>query len=158
MNTSRPMVVPSRMANSCTAASLPEARVAQDVLVGALEGGHLLALHGPLDGLDLVAQRGRALVLHQVGGDLHVLAERLRHLLLATFQEEHHLVDVGAVVVLGDGLDAGALAALDVVQEAGARQGPLASLMSMVQVRNGNSRRIRFMASSTLLAEAYGPK
>ena len=30
--------------------------------------------------------------------------------------------------------------------------------MSIVQVRNGNSRRMRFIASSTLLADAYGPK
>ena len=32
------------------------------------------------------------------------------------------------------------------------------SLMSIVQVRNGNSRRTRFIASSTLEADAYGPK
>ncbi len=32
------------------------------------------------------------------------------------------------------------------------------SRMSIVQVRNGKSRRIRFIASSTLLADAYGPK
>ncbi len=30
--------------------------------------------------------------------------------------------------------------------------------MSIVQVRNGNSRRTRFIASSTELADAYGPK
>ena len=34
----------------------------------------------------------------------------------------------------------------------------LPSRMSSVQVRNGKRRRIRFIASSTLLAEAYGPK
>ena len=34
----------------------------------------------------------------------------------------------------------------------------LPSLMSIVQVRNGNSRRTRFIASSTELADAYGPK
>ena len=32
------------------------------------------------------------------------------------------------------------------------------SWMSIVQVRKGNRRRMRFMASSTLVAEAYGPK
>ena len=32
------------------------------------------------------------------------------------------------------------------------------SLMSIVHVRNGNSRRTRFIASSTLDADAYGPK
>ena len=32
------------------------------------------------------------------------------------------------------------------------------SLMSIVQVRNGNSRRTRFIDSSTLDADAYGPK
>ena len=60
---------------------------------------------------------------------------------------------------LVDGLDAGALAALDVVQQAGPLRAPARPRwMSMVQVRNGNRRRMRFMASSTLLAEAYGPK
>ena len=34
----------------------------------------------------------------------------------------------------------------------------LPSLMSIVQVRNGNSRRMRFIDSSTLVADAYGPK
>ena len=32
------------------------------------------------------------------------------------------------------------------------------SLMSIVHVRNGKRRRTRFIASSTLLALAYGPK
>ena len=32
------------------------------------------------------------------------------------------------------------------------------SLMSIVQVRNGKSRRTRFIDSSTLTADAYGPK
>ena len=32
------------------------------------------------------------------------------------------------------------------------------SVMSIVQVRNGKIRRMRFIASSTLLADAYGPK
>ena len=32
------------------------------------------------------------------------------------------------------------------------------SLMSIVQVRNGNSRRTRFIDSSTDDADAYGPK
>ena len=49
---------------------------------------------------------------------VHLLAQRPGDLLLAALEEQHHLVDVGAVVVLVDGLDAGALAALDVVQQA----------------------------------------
>ena len=32
------------------------------------------------------------------------------------------------------------------------------SLMSIVHVRNGKSRRTRFIDSSTLVADAYGPK
>ena len=41
-------------------------------------------------------------------------------------EEEHHLVDVVAIRGLVDGLDARALAALDVVQEAWPRERPLA--------------------------------
>ena len=57
---------------------------------------------------------------------IHVPLDGLRDLLLATLEEQHHLVDVLAVGLLVDGLDAGALAALDVVQQAGPGQRPLA--------------------------------
>ena len=48
----------------------------------------------------------------------HLGPERLHQRLLATFEEQLHLGDVLGVVGLRDGLDARALAALDVIQEA----------------------------------------
>ena len=58
----------------------------------------------------------------------HLRAQRLDERLLAALEEQLDLLDVGAVVGLGDGLDAGALAALDVVQQAGPLERPLAVL------------------------------
>ncbi len=101
---------------------------ADQVELGPGEGGHLLALHRPLDGPDLVAQHGGPLVLGPLGGVGHLAGERLDERLLAALEEELHLLDVGAVGVLRDRLDARALAALDVVQEAGPLEGPLAFL------------------------------
>jgi len=46
----------------------------------------------------------------------------------AGLQEQLHLLDVGAIVVLGDRLDARTLAALDVVQQAGPLEGAFAIL------------------------------
>ena len=43
-----------------------------EVELGPREGGHLLALHRPLDRADLVAQRGGALVVGPLGGGLHL--------------------------------------------------------------------------------------
>ena len=43
----------------------------------------------------------------------------------ATFEEQHHLLDVLAVRGLVDGFDAGALAALDVIEQTGAVERPL---------------------------------
>ena len=94
------------------------ARHPDHVELGAREGGHLLALHRALDRADLVAVLGRALVVLLLGGGRHLDLERLDQRLLAALQEQLDLLDVGAVVVLRDGLDARALAALDVVQEA----------------------------------------
>ena len=55
---------------------LAGARIAQHVEHALGEAGHLLALHRPLDGPDLVAQRRRALELERLGGGLHVLGQR----------------------------------------------------------------------------------
>ena len=102
---------------------------ADEVQVGPGEGGHLLALHRPLDGPDLVPQRpppARTPGARRRAG--HLLAERLDQRLLAALEEQLDLLDVGAVVGLRDGLDAGALAALDVVQEARPLERPLAVL------------------------------
>ena len=94
------------------------ARHPEQVELRAGERGHLLALHRPLDGPDLVAQDTRAFVLRLVGGGGHLPPERPDHDLLATLQEQLDLLDVRPVVGLRDGLDARTLAALDVVQQA----------------------------------------
>ena len=91
---------------------------ADEVQLGLRERLHLLALHRPLDGPDLVAQGGGALVLGPLGGDRHLGPQCLDERLLPTLQEQLHLGDVLRVVGLGDRLDARALAALDVIQQA----------------------------------------
>ena len=55
----------------------------------------------------------------------HLGAQGSGDLLLASVEELHHLLDIGAVVRFRDGLDAGTLAALDVVQQAGPVEGAL---------------------------------
>ena len=103
-------------------------RQADDVELGPGEPRHLLALHRPLDGPDLVAQDGRSLVLEAVRRRAHLGLEGLDERLLTTLEEELHLRDVGAVRVLRDRLDARTLALLDVVQEARPLERPLAVL------------------------------
>ena len=61
-----------------------------------------------------------------VRGDLHLALERPDDALLAAFEERLDLDDVLPVRRFGDGLDARALAALDVVEEAGPLEGALA--------------------------------
>ena len=98
----------------------------REVELGPREGGHLLALHRPLDGTDLVADGRRRLVLGPLGGGGHLALEGGHERLLAALEEQLDLGDVGAVVILRDGLDARALAALDVVEQAGPLERPLA--------------------------------
>jgi len=54
-----------------------------------------------------------------------------------TFEEEHDLLDVVPIAGLVDGLDAGSLAALDVVEQAGPVEGASALANLDVQVRKG---------------------
>ena len=120
------MVLPSRTANSWTAASLSwRAKPTTSSSVRA-KAAIFCDFHRPLDGPDLVPQGRRPLELQPVGGGLHLAPEGLRDRLLAALEEQLDLVDVGAVGGLVDGLDAGALAALDVVQQARPLEGPLA--------------------------------
>ena len=95
----------------------------EHVELGPGEGRHLLALHRPLDRPDLVAQDGGPLVVGPLGGAGHLGAEGLDQGLLATLEEELDLLDVLPVVVLRDGGDARALAALDVIEEARTLEG-----------------------------------
>ena len=94
------------------------ARHPEQVELRARERGHLLALHRPLDGPDLVAQDARAFVFGLVGRGGHLAPKRPDDDLLATLQEQLDLLDVRPVVGLRDGLDARTLAALDVVEQA----------------------------------------
>ena len=97
-----------------------------EVELGPREGRHLLRLHRPLDRPDLVAQDDSPLELHLLGGGLHLLLQGPNHRLLAAFEEGGDLGDVLGIGGPVDGLDAGALAALDVVQQAGSLEGALA--------------------------------
>ncbi len=103
-------------------------RQTDHVQVDLGEGGHLLALHRPLDGADLVAHRGRSLVLLALAGGLHLVAQGLDQRLLPPLEEQLDLLDVGPVVRLRDRLDARALTALDVIQQARPLERPLALL------------------------------
>ncbi len=78
----------------------------------------------------LTLSRSAAARSYSIASDAasHVALDGLGDLLLATLEEQHHLVDVLAVGLLVDGLDAGALAALDVVQQAGPGERALAFL------------------------------
>jgi hypothetical protein len=99
---------------------------AEHVELSPGEGGHLLVLHRPLDRPHLVAQDGRPLVLGLPRGLLHLATQLSHQRRLAALQEELDLGDVGPVGRLPDRLDAGALAALDVVEEARPPEGSLA--------------------------------
>ncbi len=99
---------------------------ADQVERGPGEGRHLLALHRPADRPDLVAQGGRTFVVRPLGRRFHLARQAGQERFLATLQEELDLGDVAPVGLLRDGLDAWALAALDVVQQAGSSQGALA--------------------------------
>ena len=93
-----------------------------EVQLGPGERGHLLALHRPLDRPDLVADGRRPLVQLLLGRERHLVAQSRDQRVGVALEEQLHLGDVAAVGVLRDRLDAGALAALDVVEEAGPRK------------------------------------
>ncbi len=97
-----------------------------DVVLGAAEGGHLLLLHRPLDGAQLVARHGCLLVAERLGVRLHLAAQLGGDRLLLALEEVDDLADRLAVGRLLDGLDARPLASVDVVQQAGALEDALA--------------------------------
>ena len=117
-NTSRPIVLPSRIANSWTAASLPDARSrARRARVRAKPAIFWVSI---VRSIARTLSRRAAARSYSSRSEASPISrrERPRDLLLAALEEQHHLVDVLAVRRLVDGLDAGALAALDVVQQA----------------------------------------
>ena len=92
---------------------------------------HLLALHQAADGVQPVAEERRPLEVLRLGRLLHLVLEVAGDLLVAAGEEADDPVDVAPVLLLVDVADAGRLAALDVVVEAGhagapARLRPLA--------------------------------
>ena len=100
----------------------------REIQLGPRERGHLLALHRPLDRPDLVADDGGPLVLLRLGGEAHLVAQARDQRVGVALEEQLHLPDVAPVGGLRHRLDARALAALDVVQQAGPRQGAHAVL------------------------------
>ena len=78
--------------------------------------------------------------------------------LLPSVEEVDDLANGLAVVPLLDRLDAGSLAAVDVVQEARPLEDTLALGDVEVAGPNGKIFRSSFSVSSTLEADAYGPK
>ena len=124
--TSRPIALPLRITNSWTAAWLSfRASPTRSRSVRAKAAIFWLSIVRSME-RTLSRRRGRPLELQPVRRGLHLAAEGPGDALLAALEEELDLGDVGPVGVLRDGLDAGALAALDVVQEAGPLEGPLA--------------------------------
>jgi hypothetical protein len=109
----------------------------QNVLFGGAVGSHLLALHGPLDRLYLVAQGCRSLVFGGVRGRLHLPGQLADHVLLAAVEETLDLLDLSPVVRLADIADARRLAAFDVVQQAR----PLDRLATFVDVQRARPKR-----------------
>ena len=74
-------------------------------------------------GADAVAQEGGALELELFRQVLHAQGELFLHLLAAAGEERARLVDELGIALLVDAADAGAAAALDLVEEAWARAG-----------------------------------
>ena len=99
--------------------------IAEDVgVIVLLGGGDALLLLELVDGGELVAQAGGGFELLGFGGGHHARGERALQLGVAAFEEELRVAD-GLRVGLGRGeaFDAGAEAAVNVVLQAGARDG-----------------------------------
>jgi hypothetical protein len=99
---------------TCTTAS-PSPRASG----GAPLADDLLLLDDVVDALDLVAQLGRQLEVHLLGGGGHALLQLGDDLLALALQEERHLLDVARVGGRVGHADAGGQAAVHVVVEAG---------------------------------------
>ena len=74
------------------------ARHPDGVVLGAAEGGHLLLLHRPLDGPQLVARRGRLLVAQRLAVPGHVAPQLGCDRLLPSVEEVDDLANGLAVV------------------------------------------------------------
>ena len=70
---------------------------------------------------DLVAHDGRLLELERLGIGMHLLLERGHQLGLSATQELRGIVDIDRIVFFADQVHAGSAAAIDLVQQAGAR-------------------------------------
>src|SRR5262249_26518053 len=86
--------------------------------------GHLLPLHHAGHGVQPVAEEVGPLDVLSRRGLLHLLLEVAGDLLVTAGQKADDTVDVAPVLVLVDVADAGRLAALDVVVEAGDARAP----------------------------------
>ena len=88
--------------------------------VVALVGVHLLSVKGALDGHEPIAQGRSAFERERIGCLLHLLLRIARERVIATFEEEHALVDRAAVLVPRRVPHARRGAPLEVEQQAGA--------------------------------------
>ena len=97
-----------------------------DILLGAAECRDLLLLDRALDGAQLVPRDRSLLVAECRRMVFHLIAQLVGDPFLASVEEVDHAVDGGPVLGLLDRLDARALAALDVVEQARPLQDALA--------------------------------
>ncbi len=91
-----------------------------EVGVGRVGEHDRVLLHGLLQGLDVVAQAGRPLVLHLLGRLTHLLLQAADVRVRAAGHEVAELVGQFAVFLGGDAVHAGGRALADVAEEAGA--------------------------------------
>ena len=89
-----------------------------DVAVGAVGQGHGLLLQGALQGLDVVAQPGRPLVLLGGAGPAHLGFQPPDELARLARHEVAELLGQHPVLVLADPADAGGRALADVAEQA----------------------------------------
>src|SRR5262249_35924777 len=92
---------------------------AEHVLIHLLGDGDLLALQASLDRKYLIATPCRLLEAQVLTRRFHSLLQRLDQLAGLSLEEENHLLDALGVDLLGDRVDAGRRAAVDLVEDAG---------------------------------------
>ena len=107
---------------------------ADDVEVLGPVRHHLLGLGRLVHGRDAVPQARRPLELQLVRRGEHLRLQAGQHRLGVAGEEAHEVVDVAVVGLVVHGADAGARAAVDVVEEAGPAQ-PLVALELGVRTR-----------------------
>ena len=122
------------------------------VLLRAGVGGDLLLLDGPLDRAQLVAGHRSGLVPKSVRLRRHLTPQLVRDPLLLAVQEIDNAIDGASIVGLGDGLDTGRLAAVDVIEQAG----PLEDALPLRDVQVAGAKREDLAQQLERLVHARG--